>query len=398
MGLTLFEALSIPPLDRCKIVAGENGLSREINSVNSFDAPDVMKWLKAGDLVLTSGYVFDNEFDLVSLIEDLAKLDCAGLVIKLSELPENMIKIANKLNLPIIEIPEDLSVSDLLAPVLRQVFIYQGEKYGQEKKNEFIRRLINKKLKSKEAILSEGSSLGLYQAAGYICLCITPFTNRNKKFDFISIQNKFESFASMKKVHLFFGEYEDNGVIIVQSQYNYSRNQKDDSILQMKDDFIEFLKKEFEKDKIYIGLGSYQTDISNCPTSYNEAYEAIQFGKLVSPNENVYEFSTLQIYTILRHIPSFISENFIANILGPLINYDKENNSNLIQTLETYLNCSLKPSETGNQLGVHRNTIHFRIAKIKELLNINFDDGNMMFQLNCALRLLHLNKTNSLHV
>jgi sugar diacid utilization regulator len=393
MGLTISEALSISPLDRCTVLAGRNGLTREINSVNSFDAPDVMSWLKAGDFVLTSGYVFDNEFDFVSLIHDLANRNCSGLAIKISKLPQIMIKAADQLNFPIIVIPEDLSISDLLAPILRKVFVYQSQQNEQDKKNTFLKRLIQGEIKSEEAIFAEGGPLGLSLAKGYICLCINTFPfNSSIKPNFFSLENKIQSIVKKDDAHLFVGEYEQRVIMIVQKMKKHDISLLSTPSLNLKDELIHLLTHELSEEQLHIGIGGYQSNILQFPYSFQEADQAIQIGRLISPAQKVYDYSNAQIYTMLQHIPPNVSETFLKATIGPIIDYDKETNSNLVKTLEVYLDCSLSPSETGNRLGVHRNTIHFRIARIKELLNTSFDNGKVIFQLNFAIRLLHLMK------
>ncbi|MGO4375760.1 PucR family transcriptional regulator ligand-binding domain-containing protein, partial [Paenibacillus sp. MCAF20] len=56
--MTVEQALSIFPLQHGKLVAGEAGLTRVIRSVNVMDAPDIVNWLKYGEILLTSAFVF----------------------------------------------------------------------------------------------------------------------------------------------------------------------------------------------------------------------------------------------------------------------------------------------------------------------------------------------------
>lgn len=99
--LTMAEVLRIPPLDCCSVVAGHRGLTRRVQSVNSFDAPDVVPWYKTGELVLTTGYVIKNdEVAQVKLVQQMAKRECAGLGIKVnhfsSEFPALLLQAADE--------------------------------------------------------------------------------------------------------------------------------------------------------------------------------------------------------------------------------------------------------------------------------------------------------------
>lgn len=106
MHLTMTDALKLPQIKQCQVAAGMQGLNREIESINSFDAPDVLSWLKPNELILTTGYLFqDNPQQLDQFVIELAKMNCSGLFIKLEEIPQTTISIANMANLPILKIP-----------------------------------------------------------------------------------------------------------------------------------------------------------------------------------------------------------------------------------------------------------------------------------------------------
>ena len=388
LGLTVHEALSIPPLNRCSAIAGTRGLSREINSVNSFDAPDVMSWLKPGELVLTSGYVFNDSFNLVELVEQLAKRNCAGLAIKVSNLPAEMLETANKLNLPIIAIPDNVSISELLGPILRQIFMYQGKQNDQDKKNAFIKQLIRREIKNEEAIFTEGGTFSFNPTKAYACLCITPSLFNSKfKMDLVHLFEKIKEIGKELGYQPFIGAYEGMTIVILQDSGSL------DGSLPLQ--FAFKIKEEILESPFHIGIGTYKIGIQHFYQSYDEACQAIQIGSKLSPNQTIYDYSSYQTYVVLQHTPQQVTENFIKTTLGPLIEYDKETNSNLIKTLDVYIEKCLSPVEAARVLGVHRNTIHFRLSKIKELLGTNLNDGNILFQLNLASRMLSLSNLSS---
>lgn len=60
MGISLKNAMKLGKLSNCNVIAGHNGLDKIIENVTVMDVPDVVKWLKGGELVLTS--LFDNMF------------------------------------------------------------------------------------------------------------------------------------------------------------------------------------------------------------------------------------------------------------------------------------------------------------------------------------------------
>jgi len=118
--LQLFQEQSI------SLVAGTNGLNNMIESVNIMDSPDIENWAKAGDLILTTAYTIkDNPFLQEQLLTKLKACGCAGLGIKtkrfLPEIPIKMLDIANQLDFPILELPLNLSLAEIMNPIISNI-------------------------------------------------------------------------------------------------------------------------------------------------------------------------------------------------------------------------------------------------------------------------------------
>ena len=108
--------LNEPLMDQYTVAAGEEGLAREVSQVGVVDAPDFEKYLLPGQLILTTGYLFHDNLPLLrSLIIELDKHNAAGLGIKynryFTELPRDVIVLANKHRIPIIWTPADEVIS-----------------------------------------------------------------------------------------------------------------------------------------------------------------------------------------------------------------------------------------------------------------------------------------------
>ena len=100
------------------LLAGANGLSREITSINIFDAPDIDKWLRGGEFVIGTGFIFkDNPEEFTKFVKKLHYSNAAALGIKLGrfhvELPKKTVETAEELNFPIIEIPVEYRWPDI---------------------------------------------------------------------------------------------------------------------------------------------------------------------------------------------------------------------------------------------------------------------------------------------
>jgi purine catabolism regulator len=54
-------------------------------------------------------------------------------------------------------------------------------------------------------------------------------------------------------------------------------------------------------------------------------------------------------------------------VLGPVIAYDAENDSRLLQSLEVFLDCNRSWKEGADRLGIHRQTLVYRMRRVEEL-------------------------------
>ncbi|MEH6993904.1 PucR family transcriptional regulator ligand-binding domain-containing protein [Neobacillus drentensis] len=118
--LTVKDLFAIKAIDGLKIVAGETGINNEITIVNIIENPEAFDWLSPNELLLSTGYIFkDNEELQNRIIKELSEINCAGLVIKMKryfdKLPQNMIDQANKLGLPLLELPFEYTLSRVIS-------------------------------------------------------------------------------------------------------------------------------------------------------------------------------------------------------------------------------------------------------------------------------------------
>ncbi len=131
-GITVREALSLDVVSRLQLVGGKGGLDRIIKLVNVIEVPDIVDWLIDGEFLLTTGYSFREYPELMeTLIPRMSQAHSAALAIKtkryLDEIPKEIINSANKYDLPLLEVPFDLSFSEIIAPILGVVFNKQNK-------------------------------------------------------------------------------------------------------------------------------------------------------------------------------------------------------------------------------------------------------------------------------
>jgi len=124
--MKIAELLSIPHLNGIEMLAGEAGKDREVESINMMDAPDIIRFLNPNEFLVTTAYhLKDDPQMLVDLVKAMSKQGCAGLGIKtkrfLHKVPKEVLKLANELSFPIIELPLELSLGKVVNHTLHAI-------------------------------------------------------------------------------------------------------------------------------------------------------------------------------------------------------------------------------------------------------------------------------------
>src|SRR5262245_21152735 len=130
-GVSLREALKLAPLQRARVVAGAAGLDRLVSQVNVMEVPDILPWVKPGQLLLTTAYPLrDERAALSALVPGLAERGLAGFAIKptryIEAIPPVMVEAAERLAFPLIELPPEASFDEVINAVLGSILNVQA--------------------------------------------------------------------------------------------------------------------------------------------------------------------------------------------------------------------------------------------------------------------------------
>ena len=132
MQLTLRDLLNTDTFQGFYVISGHAGLDHAVSTATVMDAPDIYKWIRGGEILITTGYILQNNLDYFSfLIKKLKEADAAALFIKLGrffeELPPEVIMLSEHLEFPIVYMPIDLAFTDVINPVLSKLVLTQSE-------------------------------------------------------------------------------------------------------------------------------------------------------------------------------------------------------------------------------------------------------------------------------
>lgn len=386
-------------LKNCKMVAGANGIHKEVKYATVMEIPEVVRWIKEDSFLITSLYsIKDNIDKQCQLIKDLSNNSCSCLAIKVGEymgaIPTELKIIADEYKLPLIEVPQDVYYIDIIMIIMNLVF---EDRDSESIIRKFIKDIIFDIYDDKEMMIEKGKLLGINFNENYFNTITIDFS---KSYNYSkTILNK--SIEQAKKLAKYICNNNNDIEYIPYIKMDKSISVIFYSVSSSKiKNFFELVKKEYlnkenefinNKENLFIGIGSLETNISGIKKTYFNSIESIKCGKIFKENSMIFDYSEMEIYCILNESISNNAEKLRNLVLA------KVEDEELINTLIQYYQCDRNLEETAKKLFIHKNTIKYRLHKIKELTGLDVKVQEDSFKLYLSIIaekiLLHGTKT-----
>jgi PucR family transcriptional regulator, purine catabolism regulatory protein len=181
--------------------------------------------------------------------------------------------------------------------------------------------------------------------------------------------------------------YGDQHVCIFQA---FKHNEDMEAAHSLARRIYEETTNEFPDNQLISGASGPAIHLADWPRVYEEALQAMELGQRLHLN-HVVNFHGLGVYQLLGQLEEIdVVRQFTQQVIGPLIEYDIQHHSSLVQTIDAYFDHHGNISQTAESLFIHRNTLLYRLERIKELTNQDLNQANMRLALQLALKLWQL--------
>lgn len=167
---------------------------------------------------------------------------------------------------------------------------------------------------------------------------------------------------------------------------------KDTKAIKIKiEHFINQIESLFSDCLLYCGIGNVSKQLLDIKTSFYEAQEALRLTQSKPNSKKVYHYNDFSISHFLKkNIDYEELEAFFSSTLGSLYDYDQKHQSDLLETLECWVSNQLNIAETARQLYIHRNSLLYRIEKIKKILALDLKDSDDLLKIQLAIKIFHM--------
>lgn len=146
--------------------------------------------------------------------------------------------------------------------------------------------------------------------------------------------------------------------------------------------------------KTVVGIGTVAKHLRELADRYKEAQVAIEVGKVFETEKTVIHYENLGIGRIIYQLPTTLCEMFLSEVFkkNPIESLDQET----LYTINKFFENNLNVSETSRKLFVHRNTLVYRLEKIKKLTGLDLREFDHAIVFKVALMVKkYLNSQNN---
>ena len=121
--------------------------------------------------------------------------------------------------------------------------------------------------------------------------------------------------------------------------------------------------------RVVVGIGTAVAGVKDLARSFKEAQVSLEVGKVFDTEKTIVRYDNLGVARLIYQLPTTLCEMFLKEVFirGSIESLDKET----LFTIQKFFENNLNVSETSRKLFVHRNTLVYRLEKIKKLTGLD---------------------------
>ena len=349
-----------------KLVAGRNGMDNTVRWVHMVEDSEVPDFLHGNELVFTTGIGHTGSDWLIPFVKSLKEHHAAGLVINLGphieSIPARLTVFCEDNDFPLFTLPWQVKIIDITYNFCRRII--DNEEAETSLAEAFRNLIFTPERRETYAAALERS--GFRENASYIVLAVS--AAQGKSTSGLLKSNDYALWRIFKRSRtpaaMFFQE--DRLIVIRQSA----------SVEEIKRLVADISNAEFGS-LLNIGVSDTGESLAAVTVCYKQAVSALKAAQIKGADCIFYR--NIGVYKLLFGVENIsILSDFTETVLGNVIRYDSMNGTDFEDTLKVYLECSGSVQLTAEKLGVHRNTVNYKMKIIREILNIEMNEEERM--------------------
>lgn len=353
-----------------QLIAGEAGLNTPIHWVQFTEDIATTHFLKGGELIITTGMSADSDTWLYDFIIRLIDQKTCGLILNTGRylfadaFSEDVIALCSQHQFPLFAMPWKIHLATIMQDYCNRIFM---QSYQEDRTTMAFQRLLLHP-DEPESSLDTLNSLDYETATPYLVMvCQAPKISTRLIEQLRKIGTRSYHFRLREAFVFIF------------------QNPQDNALSEALDEALRNLTPELLS-QICFGIG----DPSNTLTKIHQSYEQALFALKAAQKQhlNQLNFNDLGLFKVFFAVPD---KDILAAIASDSLNlleeYDTHSQSNLIDTLRLYLEHDGSIQAVAVATFTHRNTINYRMKKIRQLLKMDLISMEEKFRLHLAFQI-----------
>ncbi len=385
MGFTIEDMLTLSG-DRYQLsmIAGHRGWSNSISWVLMIEDFTILRHFVGKELAVTTAMGFDSEEKLLALVRELNDHHASGLVVNtgfyIDEIPQPVIDLCDEVDLPLVIVPWEIYITDMIKDLSVRIFL-QGMTDEQ-----IIAAFIKAITSPDQAVAAKQDLLQYFDVDGefQIVLLHTPGLDTMDTVERRRIGYRMELFLENITHNCSFFYYDSSFVLVC-------NDLPADVTEKVLTDFEKRVVLRMPEIRYYIGISSRVMNLENLSVAYRRARAALDMA--IATGNNRICFDDMGIYRLLSLVSDkALLREMSRDLLQPLISYDEKHDSQYVETLETYLALEGSFLAMAEKMFIHRNTLMYRINKIKKILGTDLSTAEEKLNYQIACLILHMDQ------
>lgn len=258
--------------------------------------------------------------------------------------------------------PEAQKYAKILAVSLNSIKQYYDEKYDR---GNFIKNVILDNILPGDIYL-KSHELHFDSDVSRVCMLIK-ITDKNDISAYDVLQNLFPD----KNKDFIINVNETDIALVKEIKPNIDEKDLD----KLANSIVDTLSSEFYT-HCTVGIGTVVGSIKELARSFKEAQVALEAGKVFDTEKAIVSYNNLGIARLIYQLPTTLCDMFLKEVFkrGSIDSLDHET----LFTIQRFFENNLNVSETSRKLFVHRNTLVYRLEKIKKITGLDlreFEDA-----------------------
>ena len=366
-----------------KFLAGKNGWANSISWVHLLEDTTIIQNFWGKEVAVTTGLGFPEKEDWMRLVRKLNRYHASGLIINVGqyirEIPEELIAYCDENDLPLLTVPWEVRLSDMIKDFSIRVFV-------QGNTDEQIATALIAAIETPDNQTAYRRELwqyfdvdGSFQVLLLTCEGLDAMDMVERRKLSYRIQVYLEDITHNAS----FFYYNSDFVLVANAV-------PEEALYQLIEGAIKRGEKRMPERKLRVGIGSKCMDISRLSVSYRRAKAAVQMA--MTQKRQVVKFDDGGLYRLLYMVEDTgVLQEIETECLAALEEYDRKYNAGYVETLQSYLKHNGSIQAVAEELYTHRNTVLYRLGNIRKVLGneLKTPEERLPYQMAFYIRSMH---------